>query len=46
MAHKDDYIPAKDADFNVYFKNIVDYVEERTGGHVRLLRGLTPIGDL
>jgi hypothetical protein len=28
-----DFIPASDANFNVFFKNIVDYVDERTGGN-------------
>jgi hypothetical protein len=32
MAHKGDYIPSKDADFNDFFKNILDYVDQRTAG--------------
>jgi hypothetical protein len=29
---KTDYMPAKDADFNVFFKNLVQYVGGKTGG--------------
>jgi hypothetical protein len=28
-----DFIPGSDAEFNVFFKNIVDYISEKTGGH-------------
>jgi hypothetical protein len=27
-----DYVPARDADFNVFFKNLVRYVGGKTGG--------------
>jgi hypothetical protein len=33
MAHKNDYIPPKDSDFDAFFKNIVDTVDEKTGGN-------------
>jgi hypothetical protein len=34
MAHKKDYIPTRDADFDVFFTNLVDYVDQKTGGNV------------
>jgi hypothetical protein len=32
MANRKDYIPARDADFNIFFTNLVEYVSQKTSG--------------
>jgi hypothetical protein len=45
MAHKEDYIPSGDVEYNRFFKNILDYVDEKTGGSVPEWTFIPP-GDL
>jgi hypothetical protein len=38
----DNYIPGKDGEFDTFFKNIVDYVDQNTGGNVPVWNHIPP----
>jgi hypothetical protein len=43
MAHKQDYIPSKDADFDIFFQNLISYVDTKTSGSPVAWPNIVPV---